>query len=90
MKIRSYFECLCYRGDMIAVEKKLDEGVSINARDSSRRSLLYHAVMYGQTEVAQLLIKRYINFKISCLLVTEPDSNVTRIHSQKKHLTMSD
>ncbi|XP_031563112.1 uncharacterized protein LOC116298715 [Actinia tenebrosa] len=46
------------RGDVAAVEKYLDNGMSENASDNNQKSLLFHAVSMGQAEVAQFLLRR--------------------------------
>lgn len=46
------------RGQMELVEKYLDAGLSVNAHDAVRRSLLYYAVSLGDVEMSALLLKR--------------------------------
>jgi ankyrin repeat protein len=36
----------------------LDDGVDVDLADSTRRSLLFHAVNYGQIAAVQLLLDR--------------------------------
>ena len=47
------------RGQTGLVEKYLDDGLSVNAHDTVRRSLLYYSVSLGDVEMSQLLLKRY-------------------------------
>lgn len=46
------------RGETALVEKYIDDGVSVDAHDTARRSLLYYAVSLGDVEMSQLLLKR--------------------------------
>lgn len=46
------------RGKAELVEKYLDDGLSVNAHDAVRRSLLYYSVSLGDVEMSQLLLKR--------------------------------
>ena len=46
------------RGKTGLVEKYLDDGLSVNAHDAVRRSLLYYSVSLGDVEMSQLLLKR--------------------------------
>ena len=46
------------RGQTELVEKYLDAGLSVNAYDAARRSLLYYSVSLGDVEMSQFLLKR--------------------------------
>ncbi|XP_028412259.1 uncharacterized protein LOC114535076 [Dendronephthya gigantea] len=46
------------RGDVACVSSYLDDGVDVDLADSTRRTLLFHAVNYGQNAVVQLLLDR--------------------------------
>ena len=46
------------RGQTELVEKYLDAGLSVNAHDAVRRSLLYYSVSLGDVEMSQFLLKR--------------------------------
>lgn len=46
------------RGQTELVEKYLDSGLSVNAHDAARRSLLYYSVSLGDVEMSQFLLKR--------------------------------
>jgi len=46
------------RGDVAAVEKLLDEGADVNARDEGGASPLHAAAFAGHRNVIRLLIKR--------------------------------
>lgn len=47
------------RGDVACVSSYLDDGVDVDLADSTRRTLLFHAVNYGQNAAVQLLLDRY-------------------------------
>lgn len=51
--------CAFYRGDLVCLASYLDDGVEVDLADSTRRSLLFHAVNYGQIGAVQLLLERY-------------------------------
>ena len=46
------------RGQTELVEKYLEAGLSVNAHDAARRSLLYYSVSLGDVEMSQFLLKR--------------------------------
>ncbi|XP_032222674.2 uncharacterized protein LOC5521422 isoform X1 [Nematostella vectensis] len=45
-------------GDIAGLEMILDEGLFIDASDHMQRSLIYHAVTFGQADIVQFLLKR--------------------------------
>ena len=47
-----------FRGDLACLASYLDMGVDVDLADSTRRSLLFHAVNYGQIAAVQLLLDR--------------------------------
>ena len=49
-----------FRGDLGCLASYLDKGVDVDLADSTRRSLLFHAVNYGQIAAVQLLLDRQV------------------------------
>ena len=67
------------RGEATQVEKFLDSGLSVNAHDVARRSLLYHAVSLGYVELSQMLLKRYVRLIGNTVYYQGPQTTDCRV-----------
>ncbi|MEN6621546.1 MAG: ankyrin repeat domain-containing protein [Smithella sp.] len=59
-------------GDSLTVQKLIDSGVDINARDSRGYNALFYAVEYGQLEVVKSLISKGANLESKDSLGSTP------------------